>query len=173
MVNKMINLTLRALEFFWTLLVMCLIGNVIAMAGHGTSSVVNWQMFVVSFSILSLIYLVAAAFNEGFSGHPLIPVAVDTLNTLFFFCGAVALAAKLGAHSCSNEGYTLHNSVTNSAPNHLKKTCQETQAATAFLFFGWASYTASMVFSALSARQSGVNLRSGGVRKGAPAMSQV
>ena len=59
-------------------------------------------MFVAVFAILSLIYLGLAAWNEGFSIHPALPLALDALNTLFFFCAAVAMAAELGVHSCSN-----------------------------------------------------------------------
>lgn len=60
-------------------------------------------MFVAVFAMLSLIYLIAIAFNEDFQGHGAIPVVLDVLNTLFFFCGAVATAAKLGVHSCGRK----------------------------------------------------------------------
>ncbi len=59
-------------------------------------------MFVAVFGILSLIYLVIAAWNEGFSIHPALPLVLDALNALFFFCAAVAMAAELGVHSCGN-----------------------------------------------------------------------
>ena len=81
---------------------MALVGNMIADAFNGNPAIVNYTMFVAVFGMLSLIYLSAVAFNDSFSGHPIIPIVLDVLNTLFFFCGAVALAAKLGAHSCSN-----------------------------------------------------------------------
>jgi hypothetical protein len=60
-------------------------------------------MFVAVFGMLSLIYLIAIAFNEGLMGHGAIPLALDAINTLLFFCGAVAMAAKLGVHSCGNK----------------------------------------------------------------------
>ena len=53
--------------------------------------------------MLSLIYLIPATLKDGFAIHPALPVALDTLNTLFWFCAAVALAAKLGVHSCNND----------------------------------------------------------------------
>jgi hypothetical protein len=168
---------------------MSLIGNMIDDAVSGNPSVVNYAMFVAVFSMLSLIYLILAAWTESAPGHPIIPLTLDVLNTLFFFCGAVALAAKLHVHSCNNkvylnwtitlgqnltiqQDYILHNSITNGAPNR-KQRCQEAQASTAFLWFGFACYAASTFFSTIAARGGGVNLRSGGIRRGGPAMSQV
>ena len=84
------------------LIIMSLIGNVIAMAFAGNPSLINYDIFVTAFSMLSLFYLIAVAFNEGFAGHPIFPVVVDLLNVLFLFCAAVAMAAELKVHSCSN-----------------------------------------------------------------------
>lgn len=71
------------------------------------------------------------------------------------------------------QDYTKGNHITNGAVD-MKKRCQEGQAVTAFLWFGFAAYAASLVFSALNARSGGVNLRSGGggIKRGGPAMSQ-
>jgi len=165
MVSKVINLGLRGLEFLWTLLIMSLVGNMIADAFGGNPSIVNYDMFVSIFAMLSLFYLIAIAFNEGFMGHGAIPLVLDVLNTLFFFCGAVATAAKLGVHSCGSTSYVTTNSVTNGSHNPGKR-CHEAQAATAFLFFGFACFAASTFFSFLGARSDGVNLRSGGIRRG-------
>ena len=85
-----------------TLLIMSLIGNIIADAFGGNPSVINYSMFVAVFSMLSLFYLFAIAFKEDFAIHPALAMVLDVLNTIFFFCGAVALSADLGAHSCSN-----------------------------------------------------------------------
>lgn len=87
---------------------MALIGNMIADAFGGNPSIVNYDMFVAVFAMLSLFYLIAIAFNEGFMGHGAIPLALDVLNTLFFFCGAVATAAKLGVHSCGSKVSTTN-----------------------------------------------------------------
>lgn len=81
---------------------MALVGNIIATAFSGNPSIINYDMFVAVFAMLSLFYLIAVSFNEGFSGHPALPLVLDILNALFFFCGAVATAAKLGVHSCGN-----------------------------------------------------------------------
>ncbi|KAI9858467.1 MAG: hypothetical protein M1824_004334 [Vezdaea acicularis] len=151
---KAVLIPLRLLQFFWSLLILALVGNMIHDATAGNPSVVNYQIFVGAFSMLSLLYLIPATFREEFSVHPAGPPLLDLLNTLFFFCGAVALAAKLGAHSCGNKGYIKSNSVTNGAKN-MSKRCHEAQATDAFLFFGFACYAASLVFSALGARGSG------------------
>ena len=82
---------------------MALIGNVIHDAKAGNPSIVNYVMFVAVFSMLTLFYLIAASINEGFAVNPIIPVAVDGINVLLFFCGAVALAAQLGVHSCGRK----------------------------------------------------------------------
>jgi hypothetical protein len=82
---------------------MALIGNVIASAFAGNPALINYDIFVATFSMLSLFYLIAAAWNESFMGHPIIPVTLDLLNAIFFFTAAIAMAAELGAHSCSND----------------------------------------------------------------------
>lgn len=172
MVSRALNLILRGLEFFFTLVVMALVGNIIATAFSGNPSLINYDMFVVVFGMLSLFYLIAVAWNDSFTGHPMIPLVLDLLNVLFFFCAAVAMAAELGTHSCSNSAYTHRNHITNGSPDTAGR-CREAQAATAFLWFAWACFTASFFFSVLGARGGGINLRAPGIRKGRPAMSQV
>ena len=81
---------------------MAISGNMIAQSVGGNPSEVNFAMFCAVFAMLSLFYLIPATLKEGFSFHPLILIAVDVLNTLFFFCGGVALAAALKVHSCSS-----------------------------------------------------------------------
>lgn len=171
---------------------MALVGNMIQDAFAGNPSIVNYCMFVAVFSMLSLFYLFAATANEGFALHPLLMLAVDLLNTLFFLIAGIALAAELRVHSCGNEvcllqvhsrslstatngfikDYTHSNFVTNGSHNPGKR-CHEAQAVCAFLWFGFAAYAGSLVFSGLASRGGGANLRSGGIRRGGPAMSQV
>ncbi|ERF74123.1 hypothetical protein EPUS_06392 [Endocarpon pusillum Z07020] len=162
---------LTALQFLWTLLVMALVGNIIADATSGNPSIINYDMFVAVFAMLSIIFLLASAFTGVMSGTP-IPLALDILNTLFFFCGAVAMSAQLGVHSCSNEGYVNSNGITNGSDNRPKR-CRESQATTAFMWFAFITFAASCFFSAMNARAGGVNLRGHGIRKGGPSMSQV
>ena len=84
------------------LLVMALVGNMIASATGGNPSVVNYDMFCAVFAMLTLFYLTAIELNDSFMGHGLIPITLDLLNTIFWFCAAVAMAADLGVHSCDN-----------------------------------------------------------------------
>ena len=169
---------------------MALVGNMIASALGGNPSIVNYCIFLAVFSLLSLIYLFAVEFNEAFMVHPMLPLAVDALNTLLFLIGGIALAAELGTHSCGNavsgrfswslcaeqfltpiQGYVDTNIVTSGSYNNTKR-CHEAQASCAFIWFAFASYACSLVFSALEARGGG-SVRSGGIRRGGPSMSQV
>jgi len=169
MASKALLTAFRGLEFFWALLIMALVGNMIATSRAGDPSIVNYTMFVAVFSMLSLFYLVPAAIKDGL-GVPVAMIALDVLNAIFYFCGAVALAAYLGVHSCSNGDYTRSNFVTNGSPN-TEKRCREAQASTAFLWFGFACFVATAFFSWQQSRGS-MNMRPG-IRRGAPSMSQV
>jgi len=171
MVSRALNLGLRGFQFFCALIVMSLIGNMIATSFGGNSAMVNYDVFVAVFGMLSLLYLIPTTFLDSYS-VPLVNIGLDVLNALFWFCGAVATAAYLGVHSCSNFAYTSTNHITNGSPNTAKR-CREAQASTAFLWFGWAAFMASMVFSILAGK-GGANMRGGvgGIRRG-PAMSQV
>ena len=80
---------------------MALIGNMIATAFAGNPSIVNYDMFVSVFGMLSLFYLLPAVFSEDLS-IPVVAIALDVLNTIFFLCAAIATAAYLHVHSCSN-----------------------------------------------------------------------
>ena len=81
---------------------MALVGNMIHDAISGNPSVVNYAMFVAVFSMLSLIYLIAATLSEGMAFHPALPLAADALNVLFFLTCGIALAAELKVHSCGD-----------------------------------------------------------------------
>lgn len=81
---------------------MALTGNIIAGAFSGNPALINYDMVVAVVGMLSLFYLIAADWSDGL-GSPIISIALDGLNTLLFFCAAVAMAAELGAHSCSNK----------------------------------------------------------------------
>lgn len=82
---------------------MALVGNMIAEAFAGNPGTVNYSMFTSAFSIFTLFYLVPASFNIDWALHPIIMIVIDALNCIFFFCAAIALAAKLECHSCSNQ----------------------------------------------------------------------
>ena len=99
---SIVNLAMRGLQFFWALLIMALVGNMIATSFAGNPSIVNYDMFVAVFSMLSLFYLIPATVKESFAIHPMIMIALDAINVLLYFCGAVAMAAYLHVHSCGN-----------------------------------------------------------------------
>jgi len=163
-IQSIANLALRSFQFLWSLLIMALVGNMVASASAGDPSIVNYTLFVSVFSMLSLFYLFPATVKEDFAFHPMIMLIVDILNTIFFFCGAVALAADLGVHSCGNSSYTHSNGVTNGSHNTGKR-CREAQASCAFLWFGFAAYLGSTIISGLASRGAGANLRSSGIRR--------
>ncbi|KAH0064026.1 hypothetical protein KCU90_g23492, partial [Aureobasidium melanogenum] len=77
MVAKIINLTMRGFQFIWALLIMALVGNMIATAYSGNPSIVNYDMFVSVFAMLSLFYLIPASIKESFMIHPLLVVGLD------------------------------------------------------------------------------------------------
>ena len=81
---------------------MALVGNMINDWNVGNGGVINYDLFVSIFGMLSLFYLIPATIKEAWAIHPLFPLVLDILNCIFWFCGAVATAAELGAHSCSN-----------------------------------------------------------------------
>lgn len=169
MVSKALNIGLRGWQFICSLITLSLIGNMIATAFAGNSAMVNYDIFVAIFGMLSLLYLLPVAVMDSFH-VPMIVIALDALNVIFWFCAAVATAAYLGVHSCSSRAYTTTNHITNGSPN-TEKRCREAQASTAFFFFGWAAWVASLVISLMSGRGN-INMR-GGLRRGGPSMSQV
>ena len=177
---------------------MALVGNMIASALGGNPSIVNYSMFVAVLSMLSLVYQIAALHSESFVVMSAIPVVVDGLNTLFFLAGGIALAAYLQVHSCTDavslhrppfqgfgeilwkgadecQSYVNSNIVTSGSNDNTKR-CREGQAVCAFMWFGFAAWLGSLVFSAFGGSGSTVNLRGGigGIRRGgAPSMTQV
>jgi len=99
---NIVNTAMRAIQFLWALLIMSLVGNMIATSFAGNPSIVNYDMFVAVFSMLSLFYLIPASIKDSFMIHPLIMIVLDAINVLLYFCGAVAMAAYLHVHSCGN-----------------------------------------------------------------------
>ena len=154
----------------------------------GNPPTINFVMFVAVFAMLSLIYLIAAAVNEGFAMFAWGPLIVDGLNVFTFVIAGIVMAAQLGVRNCSDEvgpsdwlygfqdakiikDYVNNNLITSGSYDNSKR-CREGQAVTAFLWFGFATFLASLFFSFLGARNGGTNLR-GGIRRGGPTMSQV
>jgi hypothetical protein len=80
---------------------MVLVANMVASTGSGPA-IINFDLFVAVFTLLSLVYLIVATINESFVFHPALILALDLANTIWLFIGAVATAALLGTTSCSN-----------------------------------------------------------------------
>lgn len=167
---QFVQLVLRFLQFLLTLLITALIGNVITDAFAGNPSSVNYAMFVAVFSWIVLIYGFATAVFES-QVMPIVLPVLDGLATLFTFIAGVVLAAKLRIHSCGNASYVKSNSLTDGSHDPSKR-CHELQASTAFFWFLFVTYAASMAMTGLSYRSSGMSSH-GGIRKGGPSMSQV
>ncbi|KAJ5816647.1 hypothetical protein N7447_008880 [Penicillium robsamsonii] len=169
-----VQLGLRAWEFIWSLLIMALVGNMIAESFAGNPGTVNYAIYTSVFSMFTLFYLVPASFNLDWALHPIIMIVVDLLNCIFFFCSAIALAAKLECHSCSDHKYLARNEITNGSHN-MEKRCREAQASVAFLWFGWACYMASVIVSLFMSRSATPSSRKarGNSSRRAPNMAQV
>ncbi|KAK3054767.1 hypothetical protein LTR09_004496 [Extremus antarcticus] len=148
---------------------MALTGHMISDA-FKDSSIVNFAMVCAVFAMLALVYLIAAAFMDSIAFGGIVPLAIDSFLTLFWFAGAVALAVKLGVHSCSNQDYLHSNNVIDRARNRNQR-CHEAQATDAFLFFGFFAFAVSAVLSGLSSMGGG-GPRASNIRRG-PAMSHV
>lgn len=76
-------------------------GNNVARATHGVTSIVNYSLFVGIWWLFTLLYFLPTSLIERFS-IPAVDMALDALSVLFGFCAAVALPAYLGVHSCNN-----------------------------------------------------------------------
>jgi hypothetical protein len=72
----------------------------ISLAIGGNPSIVNYDMFVGVFSMLTLFYHIATSVNESFEVHPALSLALDVLNLLFFLCAGIATAAYLHVGNC-------------------------------------------------------------------------
>lgn len=168
MVSRVLGMGLRAWQLICAIIVTAMAGNNIARATNGTHSIINYTLFVGVWWLFTLLYFLPTSFIDKFA-IPIVDMAFDGLSVLFGFCAAVALPAYLGAHSCSNRRYTLYNGVTNSSPQ-LEQNCRQAQTATAFLWFGWAAFVATLVFSAMAGKGGAAR---GGIRRGGPSMSQV
>lgn len=70
------------------------------------------------------------------------------------------------------QSYVDNNPLTNGSHNPNKR-CHELQASTAFFWFLFATFIATLAMTALNSRGSGMGGGRGGIRRGGPSMSQV
>ncbi|CRG88158.1 hypothetical protein PISL3812_05185 [Talaromyces islandicus] len=163
---KIFGLALRALELAFTVILLGLVGALEHQSSNNPESV-HYSMFTAAFSIVFLIFLIPATWNEGLAGHPIILIIIDGLNVIFFFCAAITLSARTRGHSCGDHSFLNSNSIARGSSSR----CHEAQAAAAFFWFGWASYMGSLILSAISGKSS-ANLRPRPAAQ-RPGMSQV
>ncbi|RKU44396.1 hypothetical protein DL546_004902 [Coniochaeta pulveracea] len=159
------QMLLRGLQFIWVLLITALIGNVIALNHSGHMVSINFAMFVAVLSWLAVIYGLVASIVEAVM-IPIVLFVLDGLATLFTFIAAIVLSAKLGAPNCSHP----HKSTAwiGWGASDTEKRCRELQASTAFMWFLWATFVATLVLALMSFRRVGGSARTSG-----PGMSQV
>lgn len=175
MVSKTITFIVRSIQALLALILILLVGLILsasfynqaypdgnprddAMRGGGNASQINMAMWCAVFSLLSVFWLVGFVscllpsrreepssdqYTRQWAFFVLIP---EALNVVFYFSGAVALAAGLGVHSCDNETYTLNNGITNTASD-TRRRCREAQAVAAFIFFALLAWIASAMMS--------------------------
>lgn len=152
---EIIQIALRALQLLWILLLTALLGNVIAANNNGSfvsTDGVNFSMFVTALAWVVSLYGLAVGFVSALA-IPIVVLVCDVLAVLFTFIDAIVLAALLGSPDCGR------------TRDHHK--CRELQASTAFMWFLFASFVASLVFAVLGFKRGGGSVRTG------PGMSQV
>lgn len=116
--------------------------------------------------MIVVLYGLAAAFVESLA-HTLILAIMDGAALLFNLLSGIILASYLHVHSCSNRRYVLTNQLTQGSTGR----CRELQAATAFIWFSFALFTASLAVDLMKGSSTSMRRR-GGARTG-PTMTQV
>lgn len=171
--SAFIDLTLRGALFFFLIIALGLTGSLISGSDHQNPQV-NFGLFAAIFGIVfGALYGLAAGFIEILS-FPIAIVTIDFLNFVFTFAGATAIAAAIRAHSCSNQDYLDHNTVTQGSSDR----CRKAQASVAFLYFAFFVTIAQLVFSSKGLIANGAfslnrSKRAGPPRTGVSTMYQV
>ncbi|PGH08725.1 hypothetical protein AJ79_05916 [Helicocarpus griseus UAMH5409] len=135
-------------QLIWAIIAMALIGNMMETAYGSAGGTVNYAMFPPAFAMAVILWAFLIQWVPSAVIHPALLFVVDLLVTLSTFATAVALPAKLHAKDCSNLDYTSTNEVTRDRAD-LEEGCREAQAATAFLWFLWATFLGSTIMSGL------------------------
>jgi len=175
MPSRILILEVRGFQIFVCLVSLAITGNMLASPAASKPAILGFDLFVVVFAMLSLAYLTLASAYERFVFNPLLLFGLDMINTFWLFCGSVATAATLGAHSCHNKGYLKSNRIIGPAADQEKR-CHEAQATTAFMFFALFAFIATTVVSGMRVRSGGLSgaLSGLGSIKGSnPSMTEV
>jgi hypothetical protein len=154
MVSKSITCLMRGTQAVFAIVIMSLTGHMISTSGWnmlprqgGNAAEVNYSMFLGVWTVLLMAYFIPLALRPRKDEMFLIATtALDSLTSLFYMCGGIALAAAMNIHSCQNEDYTTENRITNSSPD-TKWRCREAQATTAFVWFNFLMFILTTVLS--------------------------
>lgn len=156
MFSKSISVIVRVVQLLFGIVVLALSANIIATSywnetdienRPGNPGAVNYPVFLGISAILCSLYCLPEAYYDWrgqYEDARYVTLGLDALNAIFWFAGAVALSSLMGVHSCSNTTYTRTNVITRDAVN-TKRRCQEAQATTAFLWFGFLTFALTSV----------------------------
>lgn len=167
MLGGIMQFGLRGLQLLFTLLITALIGNVIDLNNNGSMAAVNFAMFVAVLSWIATLYGLAAVIISAIA-MPLALLALDGLVTLFTLIAGIVLAARLGTPDCGNLSARGGSNHIVYGANNDEHRCRTLQASTAFMWFLFACYAVSALFTFLDFRRGG-----GSVRGSKPNMAQV
>lgn len=163
-----LNVALRGLQLFFIVILTGLIGNVIATNLHAAATAtaaINFSMFVIVLGWLTSVYGILSDVIPRVA-YPVALLALDVASTLFSLICGIVLAAKLKAVNCADTAGQPGDWIAYGSANDEKR-CRQVQASTAFMWFMFAGFTASLVLSLMSFRRGGGSVRTG------PTMSQI
>lgn len=161
--SDIVQFAIRTWTFIFTLLTMALVGNAIAIQLYSNASV-NFAMFV---SVLAMVALIIWVICRVASLPVVVTLIADGLAMLFSLLAGIILPARLHVHSCNNVNYLIRNGLTQG----MEQRCRELQASTAFFWFMWLGFLASLIVSFADRGSSSLTSRRNG--SSTPAMSQV
>jgi hypothetical protein len=135
------NQILRMLQVVIISIVLGICGGLLHQQEYGgTPSRLNYSIYAAVLAASTLVlYLIPSTIFPRIS-YPIITITMDTLNTLFLLCASIAMAASMGAHSCSDRRFLENNVII----ERSSKRCHEANALTAFLWIATAVFAATM-----------------------------
>lgn len=167
MVNATIDPILRGILFLFLVITLGLTGSLIASSNHQNPQV-NFGLFAAVFGLVFGVFYGIAAIWIRFLSFPIAIATIDFLNMIFTFAGATAIAAAIGAHSCSNQTYLDNNSINQGSGDR----CRKAQASVAFLYFSFFLLIAQLILSGAKVLSEGA-FSTFGSRKAGPARTGV
>ncbi|KAI0453441.1 marvel domain-containing protein [Xylaria acuta] len=165
--RTLINSILRIAQFFLVLVATALLGNVRATTQHAAASAtaaINFAIFVCVLSWIAVIYSLIAHFVSAVA-IPIIALAFDGFATLFTSIGAIVLSAKLTTVNCAHWGARPSDWIAFGSGD-TEKRCREVQAGLVFMWFLFATFTATLALAFKEFRRGGGSVRG-------PSMSQI